>query len=360
MHALRSPLRGSVRPSAAIQRRPVIAALVAVAGLVAATGSPVGASYPGSTNGQLAFGVKDADGNPQINVAAPDGTGLKPLTSGAFFHACAAYSADGTRIAYCGNESGAFEIWTMNQDGTNPVQLTKLGGSALFPDFSPDGKTVVFSGTEGTDTNSEIYTVDATTGGSLHALTSCAAYKPGCYNNNASWSPDGTKIVFFHADDADADGNGIDSQVWVMDADGSNAHALTSDAAPKDQLPDWSPDGSKIVYESGPLGSGGVWVMNADGTDQHQLTGCVAADAASSLAPSGSAPAAPASCAAGDDFGPTWSPDGTQIAFVRAISDTDRPVMIMNADGSNVHRLSAAPGVAFVPAWQPVGVPSAK
>ena len=56
-----------------------------------------------------------------------------------------------------------------------------------------------------------------------------------------------------------------------MDADGGDAHAVTTDAPVKDQLPDWSPDGSRIAYESGSGGSGGIWVMNADGSDPHQL-----------------------------------------------------------------------------------------
>ena len=137
-----------LKTRSAIQRRSVGAIVVAVA-LLIVTLSPVAATYPGTTNGKLAFAIKDADGNPQINVAEPDGARLQALTTGAFFHACAAYSADGSKIAYCSNETGAFEIWTMNADGTGQAQLTKLGGSATFPDFSPDGTLVAFDGTSG-------------------------------------------------------------------------------------------------------------------------------------------------------------------------------------------------------------------
>jgi TolB protein len=333
-----------VRPFV-IRHRALAASLVAAAALAATAISPVAATYPGSSNGKLAFAMKDPDGNPQINVAEPDGSGVQALTTGAFFHACPAFSADGSRIAYCSNESGAFEIWTMNADGTNQAQLTKLAGKATFPDFSPDGNLVVFDGTQGSDTYTEILTVDTATGGTVTPLTSCANGKPGCTNLYPAWSPDGTQIAWIHVDDLDANGNPINEQVWVMNADGSDAHALTSDSAPKDQVPDWSPDGSKIAYQSGPSGSGGIWVMNADGSNPKELIGCAASD--------------PAPCATGDYSGPAWSPDGQQIAFLSFTSDdNDRPVMIMNADGSNAHRLTTAKGVQFVPGWQPLGATS--
>jgi Tol biopolymer transport system component len=338
------PRRSVPQTTSTSQGRAVVASLLAAASTLALAISPASATYPGTTNGTLAFGIKDADGNGQINIVEPDGTGVKALTSGAFNHLCAAYSADGTRIAYCSNETGAFEIWTMAADGTDQTQLTKLGGFATFPDYSPDGSLVAFGGTSGTDTHTEILTVDAATGGSLTALTSCATGKPDCANDFPAWSPDGTTIAWIHTDEVDADGNATSAQVWVMNADGSNAHALTTDAPVKGQLPDWSPDGSKIAYASGPDASEGVWVMNADGSDPHQLTGCTATD--------------PSPCATGADGGPAWSPGGTQIAFLHfpANDATDRPVMVMNADGSNVHRVIAGPSIDFVPAWQPLGV----
>jgi Tol biopolymer transport system component len=336
--------RSAVRAHASPGWRAVVgAALLIATGTLTATVAPVAATYPGATNGKLAFAIKGADGNPQINVVEPDGTGVTALTSGAFFHGCAAFSADGSRIAYCSNESGAFEIWTMAADGSGQAQLTTLGGMATFPDFSPDGTKVAFGGTQPTDAHTEILTVDAATGSTLSVLTSCAAGKPGCGNDFPAWSPDGTKLAWIHLDETNADGDPTAEQVWVINADGSDAHALTTDAPIKDQLPDWSPDGTKIAYHSGPGGSGGIWVMNADGSDPHQLIGCTATD--------------PTPCTSGDYGGPTWSPDGLQIAFLSFTADAnDRPVMVMNADGSDVHRVISSPTVDFVPAWQPLGV----
>ena len=132
---------------------------------------------------------------PQINLVSPDGRTETPLTSTPFFNACPAFSADGTRIVYCSNASGAFEIWTMNVDGTSQAQLTHLGGTATFPDFSPDGTKVAFGATEGTDPQNRSLHRRCRHRGSLTALTSCAAFKPGCFNDVPAWSPDGTQIV---------------------------------------------------------------------------------------------------------------------------------------------------------------------
>jgi Tol biopolymer transport system component len=85
--------------------------------------------------------------------------------------------------------------------------------------------------------------------------------------------------------------------------------------------------------------------MDADGSHQRQLTGCAAGD--------------PTPCPTGDDFGPAWSPDGTEIAFLRAfgaLGTNDRPVFVMNADGTNQHRLIPDQILQAVPGWQARGV----
>jgi Periplasmic component of the Tol biopolymer transport system len=233
----------------------------------------------------------------------------------------------------------------MLSDGTGQAQLTHLGGRALFSDFSPDGTRIAFGGTEGDDSNTEIYAVDATTGSGLVALTSCAKLGHSCSNDYPAYSPDGREIVFIHTDDFDASENPINAQVWVMNADGSHQHPLTTDSLPKDQVPNWSPDGSTIVFSRGTVDDEGIWVMAKDGSGQRQLTGCRSGE--------------PSPCAAGDDFGPVWSPDGKQIAFLRAfgaVGPNDRPIFVMNADGSEQHRL--VPGVILqaVPSWQQTGV----
>ena len=325
-----------------MRHRQIGIALGLAALLAALTMGPASASYPGEHNGRIAVGVR-ANGAANIFTLRADGSGMRQLTTGPGFKLCPSYSPDGQTIAYCATAGDAFEIWTMKQNGKKQRQLTHLGGFATFPDFSPDASKIAFAGTEGEDPNGEIYTVNARTGGSLHALTSCATIAPACINDLPLRSPDRTKIAFIHADDSNDDG-AINQQVWVMDSDGQHQHPLTNSAVPHDQVPDWSPDGSKIVFHAGGFGSGGIWVMNADGSHQHQISGCQAADASP--------------CATGDDWGPTWSPDGRKIVFLRdlqALGTADRPIIVMNADGSGQHRITTAPILCGVPAWQPRG-----
>src|SRR5881394_4644064 len=182
-----------------------VAAALALAALAAATG-PAHATYPGATNGRIAFGI-NINGNTDVYTARPDGQGLRRLTTDPGFDACAAYSADGRRIAYCsGQGGGPVQVWTMKQNGTDKQQVTHLSGPAIFPDFSPDGTTIAFDGRPAGATTRDIYVIGSD-GSGLTQLTSGSVD-----NAYPAFSPDGTKIVFTSRRTGT-------SQVWVMNAD---------------------------------------------------------------------------------------------------------------------------------------------
>lgn len=274
------------------------------------------ATYPGSNDGRIAFG-SDVAGNTDIYSVLPSGRALHRLTDDPLFDACPAYSADGKRIAWCHGvraRGGVIEIWTMKQNGEDKQQLTSLGGRMTFPDFSPDGERIAFAGRLPGATNDDVFVVNAD-GSGLVQLTS----DPG-NDSLPAYSPDGSKLVFI------SNRSGL-AQVWVMDADGTDPQQLTFDPVFKVQVPDWSPDGSRIAYAVGDPGD--IWVMDADGTDAHPVI------------------ATPT-----DEFGPAWSPDGAQLAFIQF---DDRTVYIADAaDGGNRHAVHPL-GLQAVPAWQPRG-----
>jgi Tol biopolymer transport system component len=158
-------------------------------------------------------------------TANPDGSGLADLG-----HAIeAVWAADGTKIAFANlrvffDFSAEHNIGVMDPDGSNRALVTSDGGSGA-PDWSPDGRTIVFQTDR--DGDFEIYTMNADGTGAARLTSS-----PG-WDLAPVWSPDGTKIAF----QSFRDGN---SEIYVMNADGSGQTRLTNDPA-TDYFPDWQP-----------------------------------------------------------------------------------------------------------------------
>lgn len=134
-------------------------------------------------------------------------------------------------------------------------------------------------------------------------------------------------------------------QLWTMNTDGSDQQPLTPSSESVSD-PAWSPDGRQIAYAStGPSGDPSqstIWIVKPDGTGEHQLTHL------------------PPNCQ-GIDGSPTWSPDGTRIAF---ISDRTGPweIYTIKTDGTGMQNVTTLPfgqpceasGVgASSPSWLP-------
>ncbi|MBI4743578.1 MAG: PD40 domain-containing protein [Actinobacteria bacterium] len=137
------------------------------------------------------------------------------------------------------------------------------------------------------------------------------------------WNSDGTKIVF-------RSGRSGNTDIWVMNADGSNQTQLTT-ALGHDAHPDWSPDGSKIVFHSNRTGNNDIWIMNTDGTNQMQLTSDSAGDAH-----------------------PNYNADGTKIAF-QSNRAGSQDIWVMNSDGTNLVQLTTGLAQETHLSWSPDG-----
>lgn len=118
-------------------------------------------------------------------------------------------------------------------------------------------------------------------------------------------------------------------QIHVIRPDDGWTPIRLTNTSSDDFSPAWSPDRTKIAFESDRTGFAEIFVMNADGSHQVNLT---------RLDPS-------------NDRRPAWSPDGTRIAFTMGNGTS---VRIMNADGSSVEDVAYGEGVAFASDWQPL------
>ena len=224
--------------------------------------------------------------------------------------ACGGGEASGPRIAFISARDGNLEIYVMDADGSNQTPLTAgLGQKNTSPTWSPDGARIAFESTR--DRNFEIYVMNAD-GSGLTNLTN----NPARHDFRPSWSPDGAKIAFASISDF----HGFDPpylwEIYVMNADGSKVTRLTNNPE-GDLSTGWSPDGSRIAFESRRDGNYEIYVMNADGSNQVNLTDN------------------PASA----DRQPLWSPDGEKIGFFSSQAIIGE-LYVMNADGSNQTRLT--------------------
>lgn len=129
-----------------------------------------------------------------------------------------------------------------------------------------------------------------------------------------------------------------DYDLYTMNADGSGAVNLTRSPARDDYHAEWSADGNRIAFESGPTGTAAlgfafndIWVMNADGSEPKRLTG-----------------------AAGRDGHPSWSPDGDRIAFL-SYRDGDGDIYTIRPDGSDLRQLTNLPDDEARPRYSPDG-----
>jgi Tol biopolymer transport system component/tetratricopeptide (TPR) repeat protein len=239
------------------------------------------------------------------------------------------YTSD--KIVFSSSRSGNSDIWIMDEDGSNQLQLTFSTDIEFLPTFSPDGTKIAFI--NGSEKQLIVMNIDGTNQIPIYTSTAYQIAYP-------AWSPDGSKISF-------RQGPYNYYDMWVINSDGSNPQNITNDGMHNGRS-SWSPDGSKIVHDKRSYAhysySVEIWITNSDGSNKKQLT---------------SGGWCGYTC---ENASPDWSPDGTKVVYQSGeyghnVGSNMYPhdIYIMNPDGKKRVRITTDPDWDKYPFWSPDG-----
>ncbi len=240
-------------------------------------------------------------------------------------------SAGVYKLVYTKWDGAKHDMYVADTDGKNEKLLLHR---AAGPSWTPDGQQIFFYGEEGIDRqilpkNEVVFNgisngiVALTNASALPKIEEARLYQAITWKQgSARWanvSPNGQMVAF----DASFSGN---SRIYFLGTTSNEQfrYEIIGEQA------DWSPDSQQLVYRSGRGGTTGLWISNRDDSGHTLIT------------------------QGGSDSLPAWSPDGRAITFSRdANGNVD--LYAVNIDGTNLRRLTNAPGPDTLPVYAPNG-----
>ncbi len=220
-----------------------MAAIVAGLGLASSGGATPAAEKSASApaqNGRIAFSSDRNGPDQDLFVMASDGSNQFDLTLGSPEQEVdPSFSPDGKKILYARSDGGDFDVFTINAGGSNPVNLTGSStGTDTTPAYSPDGRRIAFARdadpTPGV--NLDLFVARADGAKAVNLTKDRTTTQEG----SPDFSPDGKRIIFSTFDGGDFD-------YFVMGVDGSNPVNLTAGNPSNDHDGAFSPDGKRIA-----------------------------------------------------------------------------------------------------------------
>jgi TolB protein len=222
-------------------------------------------------------------------------------------------------------------VWTMSPHGSHQTRLI----AGVTPAYSPDGRRIAFTSDlskppgSGPSNDTELYVMN-TDGTHVRRIT----FSVGYFNWQPAWSPDGEHLVWMHFLSSEPPpGSSPQTDLWIVDLQTGVQRNLTNTPDTWEAGPQWSPDGKRIAYDSDLLepGNNDIYTIRPDGFDLRRLTR-----------------------GPGYDETPNYSPNGDHIAF-----DSDQTgngnVFVMRTDGSQLRQLTNNPDFEGSPAFSPDG-----
>jgi TolB protein len=264
-----------------------------------------------------------------------------------------------TRIAYVSTSGGRFkEIHVAHLDGSEKFQVTDNHTINLSPDWSPDGRSILYSSFK--DRNQTLYLFELFSGKEIR-------FTPGAGGRYLSGrvSPDGQSIVAT----LESSGN---TNLYLLDRSGKLIRQLTQDTG-IEVSPAWSPDGKQIVYVSDRSGSPQLYILDLASGKSRRLTYSGSYNTSPEWSPRGDrivytgrvggrfaiftiavdgGDPRRLTAESFDSEDPTWSPDGRFIAFSSNRAGRYH-LYVMQAGGDNQRRLTGSGGDDTKPNWSP-------
>ncbi len=232
------------------------------------------------------YSIPENKGNRELFVMNIDGSDLMQLTNTPESEANAVWKPDGSKIGFLSSRSGSLQMWEMNPDGSNPIQISAIEGGITGFKYSPDMKKVVF-------------TKEVKVGKDIHDIY------PDLDKANAMIATD---LMYRHWDEwvttyshifvADYDGNSLKNMKDIME--GEPYHSPLKPFGGMEQI-NWSPDSKNIAYTSRKLTgkayafstNSDIYIYDVTTGKQYNLTKGME----------------------GYDVAPVYSPDGKKIAW---------------------------------------------
>jgi TolB protein len=260
-----------------------------------------------------------------IFLMEDDGSDPIALTPGSAFDYYPTWSPDGSEVAFVRAASGlsdSKDIFSINADGSGLRQLT-FDGTSDRPAWSPDGSRIAFA--RGVPGDIDIFTM-AANGSDVMRVT----HTDNEVEIDPDWSPDGLRIVY-----AKSTPSFDDVDIYVINADGTNPRRLVWEQGVPNLLPKWSPDGTLIMYQAYLVGTPGgpeVMLINSDGTGKRFLTTGLPGD---------------------------WSPDGQHVlVFDFGVGDAEMwDIFKVNIETGERVNLTSHSALDNWPAWRPAPTP---
>jgi Tol biopolymer transport system component len=236
-----------------------------------------------------------AGGEPNVWIMAADGTGQRQLSINTSQNFDPVVSPDGRFVVWGSRRTGNTNLWRMDIDGGNPKQLT-TGAGDYFPDYSPDGKWILYTAYDPVSSFWSVWKV-AADGGTPVRITEKESALP-------SVSPDGKVFACNYEDVA-----GAGYKIAIIAFEGGPPVKMFNIPGSFGRTIHWTPDGRALTYVDTRGGVSNIWLQNSAGGAPKQLT-----DFKDQRI-----------------FGFAWSREGKQLAISRGVVNSD--VMLLREFG---------------------------